>query len=300
MRQLVHGHGGPGRPGGVEELRPHLVVATEVVHVDQVRRSPAPGRTARRRRTRSRSRMFSITARVCARMSRSVVPNSSTDTPAKVLSGRRDDVPETKTNPPATFTCGKATARHGPPGHHPSPVSHDEARRDAVPSFSTTTRTCAPGRSGTAAVAAPARNTQPSRSPDPVPPGQPDSLVQRPARVAEDGRGRADLRHPPVDLQQHAEVVQPVRHRRPGSDHERGGRGVVGDHVRQREGEVGVPGVDQLDRRGDGAYRVGEVADRFAGLGEPVQQERHLRLDPGVDEVGRVDACRRRAPASRR
>ncbi|PBI82979.1 hypothetical protein BKP42_68400 [Rhodococcus erythropolis] len=39
--------------------------------------------------------MFSMTARVWARMSSAVVPISSTSTPTNVLSGRRELVPET-------------------------------------------------------------------------------------------------------------------------------------------------------------------------------------------------------------
>src|SRR5574337_800889 len=52
------------------------------------------------------SGMFSITARVCARMSSFVTPISSTSTPTKLLSGRRELVPETKTKSPARLTCG--------------------------------------------------------------------------------------------------------------------------------------------------------------------------------------------------
>src|SRR5688572_5730237 len=39
-------------------------------------------------------------------MSKLAVPMASTDAPAMVLSGRRLLIPETKTNPPATFTWG--------------------------------------------------------------------------------------------------------------------------------------------------------------------------------------------------
>src|SRR3569833_1736007 len=52
------------------------------------------------------SPMLSRTAAVCARMSRAVVPNSSTSAPANVLSGRRLLVPDTNTKSPARFPCG--------------------------------------------------------------------------------------------------------------------------------------------------------------------------------------------------
>lgn len=52
------------------------------------------------------SRMFSMTARVWVRMSSMVVPSASTSTPAKLLSGRRELVPETKRESPAHRMCG--------------------------------------------------------------------------------------------------------------------------------------------------------------------------------------------------
>ncbi len=52
------------------------------------------------------ARIFSITALVCLRISRFVVPISSTSTPSKVLSGNLLDVPETYKNGPATLRCG--------------------------------------------------------------------------------------------------------------------------------------------------------------------------------------------------
>src|SRR5580658_7263136 len=52
------------------------------------------------------SRIFSITARVCTRMSSRVVPNESTSPPAIVLSARRALVPDTNRKSPARFTCG--------------------------------------------------------------------------------------------------------------------------------------------------------------------------------------------------
>ncbi|MOA51942.1 hypothetical protein D3C78_1751560 [compost metagenome] len=51
--------------------------------------------------------MFSITARVWARMSSRVVPRASTSTPTKLLSGRRELVPETKRKSPARLMWGK-------------------------------------------------------------------------------------------------------------------------------------------------------------------------------------------------
>ena len=52
------------------------------------------------------SRMFSITARVCSRMSSRVVPIASTSAPAMVLSARRELVPETIRKSPARLMCG--------------------------------------------------------------------------------------------------------------------------------------------------------------------------------------------------
>ncbi len=50
--------------------------------------------------------MFSITARVCARISRVTVPSSSTDAPVIELSGLRALVPETNTRSPTTLRWG--------------------------------------------------------------------------------------------------------------------------------------------------------------------------------------------------
>src|SRR5579863_5467506 len=52
------------------------------------------------------SRMFSITARVCRRMSSRVVPSESTSAPAMVLSARRALVPEINRKSPARLMCG--------------------------------------------------------------------------------------------------------------------------------------------------------------------------------------------------
>src|SRR5688572_24749279 len=52
-------------------------------------------------------RVFSMTARVCSRMSRTTVPSAVVRTPAIELSGRRALVPDTKTKSPARLTCGK-------------------------------------------------------------------------------------------------------------------------------------------------------------------------------------------------
>src|SRR5580765_6167325 len=53
------------------------------------------------------SRMFSITARVCSRISSVVVPIASTFAPAIELSARRELVPETNRKSPARLMCGK-------------------------------------------------------------------------------------------------------------------------------------------------------------------------------------------------
>src|ERR1700722_4339741 len=52
------------------------------------------------------SRIFSITERVCTRMSRRVWPSGSASAPAIVLSARRALVPDTNRKSPARFTCG--------------------------------------------------------------------------------------------------------------------------------------------------------------------------------------------------
>src|SRR5437868_5731031 len=52
------------------------------------------------------SRMFSMTARVCSRMSRRVVPMASTSAPAMELSARRELVPDTMRKSPARLMCG--------------------------------------------------------------------------------------------------------------------------------------------------------------------------------------------------
>src|SRR5579863_5039272 len=52
------------------------------------------------------SRTFSITARVCIRMSSRAVPSSSTSAPAMELSPRRALVPDTIRKSPARFMCG--------------------------------------------------------------------------------------------------------------------------------------------------------------------------------------------------
>src|SRR5580700_3915231 len=52
------------------------------------------------------SRIFSITVRVCKRISSRVVPSGSTSAPAIVLSARRALVPDTNRKSPARFTCG--------------------------------------------------------------------------------------------------------------------------------------------------------------------------------------------------
>src|SRR3546814_809078 len=52
------------------------------------------------------SRMFSITARVWARISRLTVPMASADAPATLLSGRRELVPETTRKSPARLLWG--------------------------------------------------------------------------------------------------------------------------------------------------------------------------------------------------
>ena len=51
--------------------------------------------------------MFSITVRVCTRMSSVVTPSASAWAPAKLLSGRRELVPETNRKSPARLMCGK-------------------------------------------------------------------------------------------------------------------------------------------------------------------------------------------------
>ena len=50
--------------------------------------------------------MFSITVRVCTRMSSVVTPSASAWAPAKLLSGRRELVPETYRKSPARLMCG--------------------------------------------------------------------------------------------------------------------------------------------------------------------------------------------------
>ena len=96
MRQLVHRHRRARRAVVTEELAVDLVVAAEVVHVDEKRhdlddvgKRCAGGREDVARGCRSR-------ARVCARMSSRVVPIASTAAPAIELSGWRELRPETK------------------------------------------------------------------------------------------------------------------------------------------------------------------------------------------------------------
>ena len=84
MGQLVHGHGGPGGSVLVEVCPIDLIVPAKVIHVDQegadlhqvFQSGPSEARI---------SRMFSITARSGARISRLVVPMASTSTLESII-----------------------------------------------------------------------------------------------------------------------------------------------------------------------------------------------------------------------
>ncbi len=116
-------------------------------------------------------------------------------------------------------------------------------------------RTRSPTLSECAAVAPPARMIQPASSRPSAAARQPRRRHQRARRIAEDRRGRADLDRPPVDFHHEAEVGEVLIGARPVADHEPGRRGIVGDHVRQRELEVPVARIDDLHRRRDGLDR---------------------------------------------
>jgi hypothetical protein len=57
------------------------------------------------------SRMFSMTARVCSPMSSVIVPITSMEAPAMLLSERRELVPDTNRKSPARRTCGNLPRR---------------------------------------------------------------------------------------------------------------------------------------------------------------------------------------------
>ena len=106
MRQLVHGHGRSRRPVVVEDILRKLrcIQRNRSCLRGRLSLRPHPSRPAP---TLCRiSRTFSMTAWVCSRMSRRVVPNASTSAPAMELSARRALVPETNRKSPARLTCG--------------------------------------------------------------------------------------------------------------------------------------------------------------------------------------------------
>ncbi len=166
--------------------------------------------------------MFSITARVCTRMSRLVVPNSSASAPAMLLSGRRLRGPGDEDEPAGDLHVREAPARRGLARHRrataPRTASRVSRRHRARPGAPTPPSDAdAEPLDGGAHVRAgapagrprwPRRPGRPSprRRRTPCRPASRTPSVERPPRVTEDRRRRADLGHPAVDLQQHAEV----------------------------------------------------------------------------------------------